>query len=403
MKETVLILGAGIQGICCALALNPEKYKVILIDKTPEPMLRSGLRNEGKIHLGFVYANDPSFKTASLMLKSAIYFAPLIDSFAGKRLDWQPLRAKNFNYLILNETLVEPDKILEHYSKLEQEYRKLEDRSLHYIGRVPTQLWQDTDLKLDSYNSRMVKRCVPTEETAIDLPAFRNVLLEQLAERPNVQFLGRHTIKEIQRTAFGYSVTGTNGTTDKWTLESSIVVNCLWENRLYFDQQLGITPMRKWVYRLKHRILGIAPPQIAALDSFTFVLGAFGDIVNYNHNLTYLSWYPECMSGWSSDLTTPESWENACNGNMDLDTNREWVSRALAGLQQYFPGFEKFNVTHIDGGIIFSWGKTDIVDKESELHQRFNIGVHQQDGYFSIDTGKFTSAPLFASELKDKL
>jgi hypothetical protein len=130
------------------------------------------------------------------------------------------------------------------------------------------------------------------------------------------------------------------------------------------------------------------------------VLGAFGDIVNYTDQLTYLSWYPACMSGWSSELTTPDAWENACNGQIKLEDNRAWVNKALKELDHLFPGMIDFEVLQIDGGIIFTWGKTDIVDMQSELHNRYEIGVQQYDDYFSIDTGKFTSAPLFAYNLK---
>ena len=45
--------------------------------------------------------------------------------------------------------------------------------------------------------------------------------------------------------------------------------------------------------------------------------------------------------------------------------------------------------------------KTDIDDVNSELHRRFDIGVHESDGYYSIDTGKFTSAPFFANKLQN--
>jgi hypothetical protein len=59
----------------------------------------------------------------------------------------------------------------------------------------------------------------------------------------------------------------------------------------------------------------------------------------------------------------------------------------------------------VDAGVIFSWGEShiDVDDPGSELHQRHAIGVHAHDGYFSIDTGKFTCAPLFASHLLDAL
>lgn len=396
MKDSVVIMGAGIQGICCSLALSNLGIPVTLIDKTPEPLLRSGLRNEGKIHLGFIYANDPSFRTASLMLRAAINFSPMVESFVGSRIDWEPLRSRKFNYLILEDTMLHPEKILTHYERLQTEYERIKDQSHHYLGHRPDSLFVDTDLSIPELNRDYVRRCIPTEELAINLEAFRHLLLAEIQSRMNIVFLGGHSIDEIRKTSYGYQVKGKKNQHDSWTMETGQLVNCLWENRLYFDNQLGITPERNWVYRLKYRILGTPRKHIAALDSFTCVLGAFGDLVNYDNHLSYLSWYPECMRGWSSDITTPESWEAACNGQMPHGEQGEWVNKALAGLDNIFPGLADFNIRQLDGGIIFSWGKTDIVDIKSELHTRFEIGVHHVDGYYSIDTGKFTSAPYFA-------
>ena len=53
--------------------------------------------------------------------------------------------------------------------------------------------------------------------------------------------------------------------------------------------------------------------------------------------------------------------------------------------------------------MIFAWGKTDIDDGKSELHQRHQIGILDADGYFSINTGKLTCAPYFAREVGDLL
>ena len=55
----------------------------------------------------------------------------------------------------------------------------------------------------------------------------------------------------------------------------------------------------------------------------------------------------------------------------------------------------------LTAGIIFCWGATDIDDPESELHSRHAAGVYAHDGYFSVNTGKFTTAPLFADQLLD--
>jgi hypothetical protein len=54
-------------------------------------------------------------------------------------------------------------------------------------------------------------------------------------------------------------------------------------------------------------------------------------------------------------------------------------------------------------GTIFAWGSTDIDDPKSDLHERRAIGVRAYDGYFSIDTGKLTCAPLFADQLAKQL
>jgi glycine/D-amino acid oxidase-like deaminating enzyme len=397
MKDNVTVMGAGIQGMCCALALSNLNIPVTLIDKAPEPLSRASFRNEGKIHLGFIYANDSSFKTASLMLRSAMCFSSMIESFVGHKLDWKPLRSRKFNYLILEETMLATEAILAHYHLLQQEYENIKDASLHYLGNNLNELFTETNLVIPELNREMVRMCIPTEELAINLSELRNLLIAEMKARDNINFLGNHCVEEIHKTSYGYKLKGKNGHVDKWDIETGRVVNCLWENRLFFDKQLGIDANRKWVYRLKHRILGIPRDSIAALDSFTCVLGAFGDLVNYDNHYTYLSWYPECMRGWSTDITTPTSWEDACNGKTEKE---EWVDRALAGLDNIFPGLADFDIRHLDGGIIFSWGKTDINDINSELHNRFEIGIHHVDGYYSIDTGKFTSAPYFADKLQ---
>ena len=82
-------MGAGIQGMCCALTLSNLGFDVTMLDKSPEPLLRASLRNEGKIHLGFIYANDKSFRTASLMLQSALNFSPLIEDFLKRKIEDQ--------------------------------------------------------------------------------------------------------------------------------------------------------------------------------------------------------------------------------------------------------------------------------------------------------------------------
>ena len=99
---------------------------------------------------------------------------------------------------------------------------------------------------------------------------------------------------------------------------------------------------------------------------------------------------------------TPSAWEHVCN-NTSTAAAYEIASNTLEAFDAYIPGLACSKVNHVAAGVIFSWGKTDINDPESELHERYNIGVETHDGYFSINTGKFTCAPLFAQQLLDKI
>jgi hypothetical protein len=65
------------------------------------------------------------------------------------------------------------------------------------------------------------------------------------------------------------------------------------------------------------------------------------------------------------------------------------------------PALAGFKIQTVDAGIIAAWGTTDIDDPRSALHERHEIGVHDHDGWFSVDTGKLTTAPLFAQQLVD--
>jgi glycine/D-amino acid oxidase-like deaminating enzyme len=63
-QSTMLVgvLGGGLQGCCTAIALAARKVRVILFDKNRALLSRAAVANEGKIHLGYMYAGDPRFR-----------------------------------------------------------------------------------------------------------------------------------------------------------------------------------------------------------------------------------------------------------------------------------------------------------------------------------------------------
>jgi hypothetical protein len=398
--ENTIVLGAGFQGVCVALALQCQGHAVTLMDKAPDCMTRASLRNEGKIHLGFVYANDASFRTSGLMLRSSLAFAGLIEKWLKARLDWLSLMSHPFVYVIAHDSLVSPESLFASYEKLQTTYEAaVDNEGSDYFGTRPNSLWQEIPTStLPWIKEKFAAKAAETAEVALDLVAFRRLMRSALDQSRKVEKLYNHTVESIVRTSAGFRVEGVQADGSGWTREAGIVVNCLWEGRLALDHQMGLIPRRKWVYRLKYRLLGELSRNLVGLPSFTMVLGPYGDIVVYPSALAYMSWYPACMRGWCTTLTPPPAWESVCNGEADSKLTLPIAQEALAAFDCIVPGILSSKIEAVDAGIICSWGESDISDPESELHERFEVGVQSYDGYYSIDTGKFTCAPFFAQQ-----
>ena len=74
----VAVLGAGLQGACVALELSVHGVEVDLYEKSDRCLSQTSSHNEGKMHLGYVYANDRSLRTARTMVRGSTVFQKLI-------------------------------------------------------------------------------------------------------------------------------------------------------------------------------------------------------------------------------------------------------------------------------------------------------------------------------------
>jgi hypothetical protein len=122
------------------------------------------------------------------------------------------------------------------------------------------------------------------------------------------------------------------------------------------------------------------------------VLGPFGDVVNFHGRQLYLSWYPIGRISASDELVPPPMDEAVAAARLD-----GFASAITSRLAEILPALTDLDLggdrALLNGGYIFAWGRTDISDVESGLHNRYDIGVHSDRGYHSIDTGKLTMAP----------
>src|SRR5689334_14838849 len=81
------VLGGGLLGCCVALELAERGHSVDLYERANEFVTGASLHNEGKIHLGYVYGNDPSLRTARMMARGATMFSPLLRRWIGSEID----------------------------------------------------------------------------------------------------------------------------------------------------------------------------------------------------------------------------------------------------------------------------------------------------------------------------
>ena len=76
----------------------------------------ASLQGEGKLHLGYVYAKDPTNRTANLMVHAALSFGQLLDSWLLKQVNFAALRSKCFDHAVMRGSMMTTDELLEHYA-----------------------------------------------------------------------------------------------------------------------------------------------------------------------------------------------------------------------------------------------------------------------------------------------
>lgn len=397
----VVVLGAGLQGLAVALALHQAGWRVEILDGAPAPMLATSLRGEGKLHLGYVYGNEPSRETANLMVAGALSFAELLDRWLPQPIDWHALRSEPFAYAVLGDSMVSPAALTEHYAAVDDAIAERTDEGATYAGLGELERVRAIDPVRDGGYAGDVIAAFRTGEVAIDPAMLRQRLIAAL-DAFGLPFHANARVMGVTRTPHGFAIASLEpgGPT---TRHVDAVVNCLWEGRLAIDATLGIAPPRPCLYRLRYAVHGRLPAARAERLTTTFALGPFGDVVARADGRVYLSWYPVGLAGLSQGLEPPAEWRAIIDHPEPVGSRHEIASATLAALAKRLPALREVTIEAVTAGIVVAWGERDIDHPASELHRRHAIGVYDHDGYLSVDTGKLTTAPLFAERVAQLL
>jgi glycine/D-amino acid oxidase-like deaminating enzyme len=403
LGRRIAIIGAGGAGSCAALELAGRGHKVELFERSGEAVSQASFVNEGKIHLGFIYAKDTSLRTAARVIEGALHFEANL-----KR--WIPFRAADvvstpFYYCVHRGSLLDPDALSLHYERCSSAYRDLSVRSgMDYLGlgkgSAVARLAETEYARL--FDPAHICAVFRTTEHAVDPRPIALALRNALAAEPRIHLRARQRVLGVRpRRRGGYDLSFENGS-GVGAEPFTDVVNTTWYARLALDRPLGILPPRRWSHRYKfgNRVRMQLRPD--SLPSCTLVQGPYGDVVNFGERGMFLSWYPIGRTGMSTDEVPPD-WHSAYTPEQRRDVFRRSLAemakrcRPLAGLP-----IEDREVQP-DGGVIYALGTTDVDDEHSVLHGRHEIGIQSRDRYHSVDTGKYTMVPYWGKRIADRI
>lgn len=387
----IVVIGAGLQGSVVALELARRGERVVLLEQESQPMRGASRHNEGKIHLGFVYALDPTGATRRRMLEGALSFGPILDRLCGP-LPWSRWRSEGFRYAVMPGSLAGPDVLESAYDDLQRQFEEVSTDlgdSSGYLGTVPTTLWR----RSSSERGRPVVGATPvdsfyeTRELAIDPRALAGSVADRLRGDPMIDVRCGTSVTGARRTAgatFALSVRDALGESE---VGADVVVNCSWGDRLRLDESVGLpADGRAWSFRTKYSVIVRPPHPQPDLAPVTMVQGPFGDVVPWRDGTVYISWYPRARTYFGSQPPAP------CD-----DPRREAnqvAARSLEALMPLFPALKGSEIVSSQPGLIVAEGVSDVDDPKSSLHSRKDFGAEHHDGWWTVNPAKLTTAPL---------
>jgi hypothetical protein len=394
--KRVAVLGAGIMGCSVALELARRGCHVVLVDAADAPFSGASRWNEGKLHLGYLYAGDPSLSTARHVLPGGVSFVDIASELLG--CDLAPaITTEDDLYLVHRDSVVDAATTARRFkivSDLVRSHPGAErypgDASrgrLHALSRAERERVAGNDTIVAGF--RVPERSISTTWVA-------DRYVDALHAEPRIE-------RAMGTRVLGVQPTDTCGN-GRWRLRTDTpidgdfdaVVNALWAGRLAIDADVGLQPEPGWSHRYR---VSLFVRTRCAVDAPSLVVatGPFGDIKNYNGRDFYLSWYPAGLLVESRDmLPTAPAPVGACARSAIIDAIRAGLG---ASIPQTHAILDNAESVQVQGGWVFAQGHGSLADPASTVHRRDRFGIVRRGTYWSVDTGKYSTAPWLARQV----
>ena len=396
----VAILGGGMLGVCTALELARRGRRVTLVEGADRILDGAGRWNEGKIHLGFLYAGDRDLATARRLIPGGLAFTEIVEHFVGRSLEAFATAADDV-FLVHRNSIVDADAFASYARQTVDLVREAAGRSgARYLAKLESACVQQlsaSELADVTTNGEVVAGFRVPERSVSTVPVA-DLLVTAVQNERRIEVRTGTWVDGVRRRGDGrFDIPTTRQGGD--ALDGfDVVVNALWEGRLAVDASLGIAPPASWTHRFRAGVFAHVPAN--RLRAAVVCTGPFGDIKRYADDRVYLSWYDAGLLAHGEEIEPPRG-----AAALTRERRAKVLEETLASLSTFFPPVRQLSeaVTEGDvhGGWVYAVGKGSLADPASLLHRRDAFGIRADRGYVSVDTAKYSLAPWLALQVAE--
>ena len=268
------VLGGGLQGCCVALELASRGVPVTLVDENADLLTRTA-RQRGQGAPGYMYAADPSLRTARTMLAGALAFAPSLRRHLGE--DLVLATSTPAAYVVHRDSQHGPDAVSGYLAAVHDLVAEAAGApGAAYLGGdvlAPVRRWTTAEVS-ERFDPERAVAVFDSPEVAVDPVALAALLRRRFVHAP-FRGVTRHRVESVKRDVDDrYEVGGTTGD-DEWeeTFNRWSTPCGAGGSRL---TRPSVRPGRPWLHRLKYGVSVRWPDRLAPPPSATVISGLSG-------------------------------------------------------------------------------------------------------------------------------
>lgn len=241
----IAVLGAGLAGCAAALQAARCGLKVDLFDRLPYPMRAASLHNEGKLHLGYVYAADPDRATHQRLTMGSLRFLFDIEVLTGVPRTTASV-SRRFHYAAPHDSLFSVDAIEAHFEAVDENVLQLLRDGAPYPVAFSRSL-RVTPGEVGLSDSS-VSAAFETSEVALETGWIADLVGAAVLSMPQITFHGSHEICSAGIESNGARIEWM-GPEASGSRQYCGVINALWQDRARLDAKAGLdSPLDQWLW-----------------------------------------------------------------------------------------------------------------------------------------------------------